>query len=152
MQTAKTEKQVNAKRAAARAIPGHQTLQEKEAEKRLLIQDQLQAEQDQLKLDELRHLDTDGEMLHYEITFPKTKEKPSPVYGNVNSHRYVIPRGVPSRVPWFVVVHHANNLESVYEPQFAPDGKSAPPKETKQLGEYFQARAINPIPGAELPF
>jgi len=152
MKSVVTETQTNKKRAQARALTQPKTLQELEAEKRLAIQQQMQEEAEQLKRDELRHLDADGNMLHYMINFAKTKEKPSPVYGNVNGHKYAIPRGVDTKVPWFVVVHHANNLESTYVPEASPDGKHITPAETQQLAEHFNARPINPAPNAELPY
>ena len=152
MQPAVTEQSTNAKRAAARNIGQPPTLQEREAEKRLLIQQQLESDRAALIEAERRYLDADGNVLHYFINFAKTKEKPSPIYGSVNDHKYAIPRGVDSKVPWYVVVHHANNKESTYRPVASGDGKHIVPTEEQQLAEHFQARAINPIPGAELPY
>lgn len=143
-----TEAATNAKRRQARGPAPTRTLQEIEAERRLLIENEQNKERESTVQAERRYLDRDGNVLHYWISFPKTKEKKSAVTGNVNEHKFAIPRGMEAKVPWFIVMAFANNKESTYAPA-SVDGRLQA-VETETLAEHFTARAINP--GDEVPY
>lgn len=143
-----SEAATNAKRAKARQPANPKTLQEIEAERRLLIQNQQEEERVATIEAERRYLDRDGNVLHYWINFPKTKEKKSAVTGNVNEHKFAIPRGMDAKVPWFIVMSFANNKEATYAPA-SVDGRLQA-VETETLAEHFTARPINP--GDEVPY
>lgn len=143
-----TEAATNAKRRQARAPAPKMTLQEIEAERRLLIEQEHNKERESTLEAERRYLDRDGNILHYWINFPKTKEKKNAVTGNVNEHKFAIPRGIDAKVPWFIVMAFANNKEATYMPA-SVDGRLQA-IETESPSEQWSARAINP--GDEVPY
>lgn len=152
MRQAISVKDTNAKRAQARQPVNKMTLQDMEAEKRLLMKDDAERERLELLDAEHRYLDRDGEVLKYEIRFPKTETKKNAVVGSVNHHKYAIPRGVKAVVPWFIVQAIKDTIETRHEP--ATDGFTVGADTTRsdsaQSEMLDHCQAINP--GDSVPF
>lgn len=97
------------------------------------------------------HLGADGEILKYELEIQGRDGAPNPVNIPINEEKYVIRRQAKVVVPWWVVVHLANNIETKYTPTKDENGRLYM-REEPRLSENFTARPINPAPGATLPY
>ena len=152
MRQATSAKESNAKRAQARQPAPAMSLQSMEAEKRLLIQNEAERERLELIEAERRYLDRDGNVLQYEIRFPKTETKKHAVVGNVNNHKYAIPRGMKATVPWFIAQAIRDTVETRHEPALDKISVGTPTSTSEEMqSEYMDhCQAINP--GDSVPF
>ena len=121
--------------------------------KKPLAKQPSQAELDRIEEEQAqrRYLDADGEILHYNLKINRGENRPKRLQVTVNNRNWVIEMGKTVRVPWFVVTSLADREEVRYTPETDEQGRLEMVPD-RRLADPFEAHALNPAPGMELPW
>lgn len=83
-----------------------------------------------------------GKCLMYEMTLQRREKAPDPLQVTVNDRRYVMRRGVRIVMPWWVIFHFRNNIETKYK----QEQSATHPGRKQTVTEFLPAEIITSRP------